>query len=86
MPRDHVPCFIYLREDPNPIRCNDPADIVVRRVEEASAGQFVHVALTPYGHDDVVRTAYVRCSDIAAILPMHPRELQADLDDPPDWY
>jgi hypothetical protein len=33
-----------------------------------------------------VRTGYARAKDIAAILPMHPRELEAELDDPPDWY
>jgi hypothetical protein len=33
-----------------------------------------------------MRTAYARAGDIAAILPMHPRELEADLDEPPDWY
>jgi hypothetical protein len=81
-----VPCFIYLRADPDPIRCNEAADEVIQRVEAASADQFVHLATTPYAHDDSVRTAYARAGDIAAILPMHPRELEADFDDPPEWY
>jgi|GEM_PF-6849771 len=81
-----MPCFIYLRADPNPVHCNDPADVVMQRIEQASGGEFIQVAMTPYAHDDAVRTAYVRSSDVAAVMPMHPRELEADLDDPPDWY
>lgn len=81
-----MPCFVYLRADPNPIHCNEAPGEVLRRVEDAAPDEFVHLATTPYAHDDSVRTAYVRATDIAAILPMHPRELEADLDDPPDWY
>ena len=81
-----MPCFVYLRADPNPIHCNEAPDEVLKRVEASGPDKFVHLATTPYGHDDAVRTAYARAGDIAAILPMHPRELEADLDEPPDWY
>jgi hypothetical protein len=81
-----VPCFVYLRADPNPIHCNELPDEVLQRVEATAPDQFVQLASTPYGHDDAVRTGYARAGDIAAILPMHPRELEAELDDPPDWY
>jgi hypothetical protein len=81
-----MPCYIYLRADPSPMHCNEPADAVLQRVEQAPEHEFVQVAMTPYAHDDSVRTAYVRASDVAAIMPMHPRELEADLDDPPEWY
>jgi hypothetical protein len=37
-------------------------------------------------HDDDVRTGYARAGDIVAIMPIHPRQVEADLDDPPDWY
>jgi hypothetical protein len=81
-----MPCWIYLCRDPNPVHCNEPADVVVRRIEETSDGEFMHIDLTPYAHDDAVRTGYIRPRDVAAVLAMHPRELEADLDDPPDWY
>ncbi len=81
-----MPCFVYLRADPNPIHCNDPADEVLRRIEGAAPDAFVQLATTPYAHGDSVRTGYARAGDIAAILPMHPRELEADLDEPPEWY
>jgi hypothetical protein len=81
-----MPCWIYLRADPSPVHCNEAADAVLERVERAAGGGFVQVAVVPYAHDDSVRTAYIRGSDVSAILPMHPRELEAELNDPPDWY
>jgi hypothetical protein len=84
--RAAMPSFVYLRQDPNPIHCNEAPDEILRRVEHADPEAFVHLATAPYAHDDAVRTGYARARDIAAILPMHPQELEADLDDPPDWY
>jgi len=39
-----------------------------------------------YAHDDHTRSGYVRASEVQSVLSMHPREYEADLDDPPDWY
>ncbi|MFL5893991.1 MAG: hypothetical protein ACJ76Z_02615 [Thermoleophilaceae bacterium] len=80
-----MPCWIYLRGDPNAVMTADAADTVLTRIEEAGDG-FITVSAMPYAHDDDRRTGYVRAADIAAIVPMHPREYEAELDDPPDWY
>ncbi len=81
-----MPCKIYLRADPDAIFCNDPADVVLRRIEEGAGRRFVQVLLVPHGREDVPRTGYISPADVTAIVPMDPRELEAALDDPPDWY
>ena len=81
-----VPCWIYLRGDADAIVCNEPADVVLHRIEGATAGDFIQVALAPLAHDDDPRTGYVFASEVVAVLPMHPRQFNAELDDPPDWY
>jgi hypothetical protein len=81
-----MPCKLFLRGDPEAIYCNDPADVVLHRIEAAPESRFIQIALTPYAHGDTPRTAYVSPGDVSAILPMHPLELEAELDDPPDWY
>ena len=81
-----VPCYVYLRGDPDAIHCNEAPDEVLRRIEEAAPDEFVHLAMTAYAHDDAIRTGYARAGDVVAILPMHPRQLEASLDDPPSWY
>jgi hypothetical protein len=80
-----MPSWIYLRGDPNAVLSNDSPDVIVRRIEEAGDG-FITFAGMPYARDDEPRSGYVRAADIAAVLAMHPREYEADLDDPPDWY
>ena len=80
-----MPCKIYIRADPDAIYSNEPADVVAERIEQAG-GRFVAVELTPQGHGDVPRTAYVAPGDVSAILPMDPRELAHELDNPPDWH
>jgi hypothetical protein len=80
-----MPCWIYMRGDPDPIMSNDSPDVVMRRIEEADDG-FITIAGMPYGRDDEPRTGYVRATDVTAVLAMHPRQYEADLDDPPDWY
>jgi hypothetical protein len=80
-----MPCKIYLRGDEDAIFCNEAADAVVQRIEDAEGRRFVQVALTPYGRGDAARTAYVTPGDVSAVLPMHPQEYEAGLDDPPDW-
>jgi hypothetical protein len=74
-----------MRGDPEAIMSNDSADVVMRRIEEAGDG-FITIAGVPFARDDEPRTGYVRASEVAAVLPMHPRQYEADLDDPPDWY
>ncbi|MDP9378139.1 MAG: hypothetical protein M3P40_11320 [Actinomycetota bacterium] len=81
-----MPCKIYLRADEDAIYCNDAPDVVVRRIEEAGEQRFIQVSLTPFGHEDAARTAYVSPIDVTAVLPLHPREFDAMLDDPPDWF
>ena len=81
-----VPCYVYLRGDPDAIHCNEAPDEVLRRIEGAAPEEFVHLATTAYAHDDAIRTGYARAGDVVAILPMHPRQLEASLDDPPSWY
>ena len=82
-----MPCWIYLRGDPDAVMSNDAADAVLKRIEEAGDGdRFITVAGVQYGHDDEPRSGYIRASAIAAVLPMHPRQFEAELDDPPDWY
>jgi len=74
-----------MRGDPDAIMSNDSPDMIMRRIEEAGDG-FITIATIPFARDDESRTAYVRGSEIAAVLPLHPRQYEADLDDPPDWY
>lgn len=80
-----MPSWIYLRGDPDAIMCDDAPDELLRRVEQAQDG-FVPVANMPEARDDAPRTGYVRASDVVAILPLHPRLYEAELDDPADWY
>ncbi len=80
-----MPCWIYLRGDEDAITCNDSADAVMQRIE-GSDGGFITIAVMPLAHDDEPRTGYVWAGDINAVLPMHPRQYEAELDDPPDWY
>jgi len=47
---------------------------------------FITVAGMQYAHKDESRSCYIRASDIAAVVAMHPRQYEAELDDPPDWY
>jgi hypothetical protein len=81
-----VPCWIYLRGDPDAITSEEAADVVLRRVEDAEPETFIQFALRRLAHDDDVRTGYVRAGEIVAVLPMHPLQAEADLDDPPEWY
>jgi hypothetical protein len=81
-----MPCWLYLRGDPDAITCEEPADVILMRVEEAGPEAFIHFALARLAHDDEVRTGYIRAGQIVAVMPMHPRQVQADLDEPPDWY
>jgi hypothetical protein len=80
-----MPCWIYLRGDPDAIMSNDAADEVLKRIEQVGEG-FITVAGMQYAHDDEPRSGYIRASDISAVLAMHPRQYEADLDEPPDWY
>jgi hypothetical protein len=81
-----MPCFIYLRADSDGITCNEPPDVILHRIEESKPEQFVHFELVPLARDDEPKTAYARAGDIVAVMPMHPRQLEHDMDDPPDWY
>jgi hypothetical protein len=81
-----VPSYIYLRGDLDPLHCNEPADVVLHRVEAAAPEEFVQFVMTPYARDDEARTAYARAGDVVAVMPMHPREFEAEMDDPPVWY
>ena len=81
-PYDHrVPCWIYLRGDSDAILSNDAADAVLKRVDEADGG-FITITEMPLAHDDEPRTGYVRASEIAPVLHMHPRRYEAELNDP----
>jgi hypothetical protein len=82
-----MPCKVFLRADSEPIWCQDAADIVVQRIESAPPGtRFVQVQLTPNSHDDTPLSAYICPTDVAAVLPIHPRELASELDNPPEWF
>ncbi len=82
-----MPCKVFLRADSEPIWCQDPADVVVQRIEDAGDGtRFVQVQLTPNAHGDAPLTAYICPIDVSAILPIHPKELSVELENPPEWY
>ena len=81
-----MPSWIYLRGDAEAITSEEPADVVLKRVEEAEPAAFVHFGLARLAPDDEVRTGYLRAGDVVAVLPMHPRQVAAELDDPPEWY
>jgi hypothetical protein len=81
-----MPCWIYLRGDPDGITCEEPADVVLQRIEEAQPHAFIHFGLARLAHDDEVRTGYIRAGDIVSVMPIHPRQVESELDDPPDWY
>jgi hypothetical protein len=82
-----VPCWIYLRGDEDPIVCNEPADAVLKRIEQSAPDAFIHIVTAQLARDDEPQqTGYVLASGIVAVLPMHPRQFEAQLDDPPDWY
>ena len=80
-----MPSWIYLRGDPDAIMSAEAADEVLTRIQEAGDG-FITVAGMQYAHGDESRSCYIRASDIAAVVAMHPRQYEAELDDPPDWY
>jgi hypothetical protein len=80
-----MPCWIYLRGDEDAITCEDPADVVMQRIESAEPATFIHFGLARLSRDDDIRTGYIRAGDIVAVMPMHPRQVEAELDDPPDW-
>jgi hypothetical protein len=84
-PSRSMPCWICLRGEVNAIMSNDSPDEVMRRID-AAGDAFITVAGIPMAHDDESRTLYVRASDITSVMPIHPREYEAELDDPPDWY
>ena len=67
-----MPSWIYMRGDPDAIIVKESPDVVMQRIEEAGEG-FITVAGAPYSRDDEPRSGYVRASDIAAVLAMHPR-------------
>ena len=81
-----MPCLIHLRADASPVYSNEAADVILKRVESEDTSEFIHVLTQPFAHDDEPRTCYVRAAEIVAIIPMHPRDYEASLDDPPDWY
>lgn len=81
-----MPCWVYIRGDEEAITCNEPADVVLERIERADAGAFIHVVMAPLARDDEPRTGYVMAGEIVAVLPIHPRQFDAELDNPPDWY
>jgi hypothetical protein len=81
-----MPSWLYLRGDADALISEEAADVVLKRIEDAEPDAFIHFALTRLAHDDEVRTGYVRAGDVVSVLPMHPRQVQAELDDPPDWY
>ena len=49
-----VPCYVYLRGDPDAVHCNEAPDEVLRRIEGASPDEFVHLAMTALAHDDAI--------------------------------
>lgn len=51
-----MPSWIHLRGDPEPITCEEPADVVLQRVEAAEPQTFIHFGLMRLGRDDEVRT------------------------------
>jgi hypothetical protein len=81
-----MPCWIYVRGDEDPTTCNEPADVVVKRLEAAAPDDFIHFLLLPLAHNDDARTSYVRAGDVVQVMPMHPRQAEHFLDDPPDWW
>ena len=80
-----MPWWIYLRGDPEAITCEEPADLILKRIEGSEQWR-VHSFRSRLAHDDEVRTGYVRADDVVAVMPVHPRQVKADLDDPPAWY
>jgi hypothetical protein len=80
-----VPCWIYLRADAEAVVCREAPDVIIHRIEAAPGG-FIPIELAPIAHDDQIRTGYVLVSEVVAVLPMHPRQYESELDDPPDWY
>jgi hypothetical protein len=80
-----MPSWIYLRGDEDAIGSTDSADEVMRRVDESGDG-FITLSGLPHAHDDEPRTLYVRASEVVAVFPMHPRQYEDVLDEPPDWY
>ena len=67
-------------------RVDSAADVSFLLNAPAGKDGFITVKSMPYAHDDEARTGYVRGTEVAAVIPMHPREYEAELDDPPDWY
>ena len=74
-----------MRGEAEAIMSNESPDAVMQRIDEMGDG-FIAIAVVPLARDDQARTAYVRASDITAVLPLHPRQYEAELDEPPDWY
>jgi hypothetical protein len=80
-----MPSWICMRGVEDAIMSNDSPDVVMRRIDEAGDG-WITIDTVRLAHDDEPRTMYVRATEITAVMPIHPRQVEAELDEPPDWY
>jgi hypothetical protein len=80
-----MPSWICMKGVEDAVMSNDSPDVVMRRIDEAGDG-WITIDTIRLAHDDEPRTMYIRAAEITAVMPIHPRQLEAELDDPPDWY
>jgi hypothetical protein len=86
-----MPCKLFLAGDSEPVWLDDPADVVLMRMSEAvleADGHelvFVRLNMAPVVDGGQRRPAYIKPSQVQAVLPFHDGEYEHALDDPPDW-
>lgn len=82
-----MPSKLYLAGDSDAIWLMLPPDEALSLIEQARANDtyYLRLDMVPITQHDTPRPAYFNPAQVAALLPLDPREIQAEYDDPPDW-
>jgi hypothetical protein len=76
---------LFLIGDSEPLICEAEPDVLLDLLERVEPDAFMRVEMSPYARDEHSRPAYLRPSCVSAVMPMHPREREHWLDNPPEW-
>lgn len=83
-----MPSKIFLKGDSDPLYVNDPPDMVLMTLDglnDAEGERFVRIEMAPYARDEPTRPAYIDPTQVAAVLPVDPREWEYIMDNLPEW-
>lgn len=82
-----MPSKLYLAGDSEALWLTAPADTALTAVEQGRADStyFIRLDMLSITRDDKPRPAYFDPTQVAAILPLDQRQLDAEYDDLPAW-